>query len=283
MNLPRIISSSLYVFFLFLLPINSVLARIQVYPLKVFLDQRNKGAEVTARNLSSQAGNYRISTILFNQKENGQMAIQSSDEEYDKDLSNYVRFSPRVVQLGPGESQTVRLFIRNVAELPEGDYRTHLRFEQTLESFQSNRDNDDLVTDGQIKTGLDTRIAVSIPLFYRKGSPEYGLSLENLEVNIDKEKIENSTFSVTLNKAGEAFAYGSIYLYLLNQDGEKQQIGFVNGAQSFISKRKFSYPISEINQYRDKILSQSKKTYLLEFKSTRDGEEDVVVSTQAEI
>lgn len=259
------------------------MARVQVYPLKVFLDQRNKGAEVTARNLSSQAGSYRISTILFMQKENGQMAIKSNDQEYDKDLSEYVRFSPRVVQLGPGESQTVRLFIRNVADLPEGDYRTHLRFEQTLESFQSNRDDSAPMTNGQIKTGLDTRIAVSIPLFYRKGSPEYGLSLEDLEVNIDKEKIENSNFSVTLNKNGEAFAYGSIHLYLVNEDGEKQQIGFVNGAQSFISKRNFTYPISEINQYRNEILSQSKKTYLVEFKSTRDGEEDVVVSTKTKI
>lgn len=274
-----------YLSFLFLLiiSIQAGHARIQVYPLRVFLDQRQQGQEVTVRNLGNTAGSYRINTVLFMQDEEGRMRIADDSEEYDKNLSNHVRFSPRVVQLGPGESQTVRLFVRNVSALSEGDYRTHLRFEQTLESFQESLAEEAELSGNEIRTGLDARVAVSIPVYFRRGNPVYDLDLHDLELNLNREDLNQSQFSVSMTNGGNAFAYGSLYLYVVDPQGEKRQIGFVRGAQSFTPKRKFTYPISNIQDFESLVTSEGEKTFVLEFHSTRDNEEDVVISTSVQI
>jgi fimbrial chaperone protein len=282
MNLNRFTKTLLPAFLLFFIGSN-LDARVQVYPLRVFLDQRKPGQEITVRNLSSQAGSYRISTVLFLQKEDGSMMLSEGDELYERNLSDNIRFSPRVVQLGPGESQTVRIFARNVAAFSEGDYRTHLRFEQTLESFQENLNDKQEAAPGQIKTGLEARVAISIPVFYRRGNPSYNLSLEDLKVNIDRENLANSSFSITMNNSGNAIPYGSFHLFMIGANGDKTQIGTVHGAQSFLPVRKFSYPISDILEHQSKVLAPEVKSYLVEFHSTRENEESIIIAANAQL
>lgn len=279
MNLTVIFKLSILTFIIFN---HSLQARVQVYPLRVFLDQRNQGQEITVRNMSSQAGSYRINTVFFVQDENGQMSLLDENQTDSLDLRDYIRFSPRVVQLGPGESQTVRLFVRNTANLTPGDYRAHLRFEQTLESFQQNLEETQESAPNTIQTGLEARIAVSIPVYYRRGNPEYEVNLSNLEVNINKEKIEDSRFSVILTRSGNGIPYGRFSLYVQEGD-EKTLIGVVNGAQSFLDERRFRYPISDIEEHQALLSSKENKFFVLEFESTRSNEENIRASTKIEM
>lgn len=247
-------------------------AKIQVHPLKVFLDQKRKTDSVTVKNLSDQKVSYKISTVHFEQNEKGQMRLKK--EVPESSLTPLVRFSPRVVTLSPGEHQVVRLMVRNISSLPEtGDFRTHLRFEQTRSSFEKKEEGP--LSDGEVRTNLKVNLAISIPLFFRKGLPDYKVKLTDLKIIPDSPS--GPKFNVTMENNGSSYPYGRFELYTVSE-GEKQElIGEVNGAQSFVKKREFIYPISG---NKSALKNHNQNSYLLEFISMREEQEEVLANVK---
>ncbi len=85
------------------------------------------------------------------------------DAKVNDDLRPYMRISPRVLSLKPGQRRDIRLSVRPKPGMPDGDYRAHLLVKmmevaQTFTTQQESKDNDALGMKVDIK--LQTAAAV---------------------------------------------------------------------------------------------------------------------------
>lgn len=95
-------------------------------PGTIVFEDRTHSAELLIANMGDRQTLMRIEAANFVMDENGQLkdvaksAVRSSAEDM-------LRFSPRQFELRPGDNQTVRIGLRKPANLPNGEYRVHLR------------------------------------------------------------------------------------------------------------------------------------------------------------
>lgn len=98
---------------------------LSVFPNLVVFDGSLRNQEIRVQNTGKTRALYRIQFQAFQMNEEGRL-------EAVPDLAHsavpLLRFSPRQVELAPGEIQTVRMQIRRPEYLEPGEYRTHLVF-----------------------------------------------------------------------------------------------------------------------------------------------------------
>jgi hypothetical protein len=99
-----------------------------VAPTRVVFEGNRRSAALTLINTGSETATYRIAFIQMKMTPDGQI-IQVPDDSAGAFRSDHlIRYSPRQVTLKPHMPQTVRLQLRLPAELPDGEYRSHLLF-----------------------------------------------------------------------------------------------------------------------------------------------------------
>lgn len=216
-------------------------AELQVFPTKLSLSTRKKSTSITLRNRSKETTTYKISKIYYRQAEDGSMRKADEITLSDRALDEYLKFSPRRVTLRPGEEQVVRLMVRKSAKLAEGDYRTHIRFEPIS---QNEKKREDFVT--QVKMSIKAKIAISVPVIFRQGQPDFKLNLDGLNI-VQNQK--ESSYSVNMNKDGNVFAHGTLKLfYQKTKESEKKLISIVNGVSLYSDKRSLQMKIPDFKR-----------------------------------
>lgn len=89
---------------------------------------------------------------------------------------DFTIFSPRQVIINPGEHQRVRILARRPADLPNGEYHSHLLVRPR--SVKNNKDETNYNSGfgGTIKIEAN----LSLPVFVRKGQTEFTAEVENI-------------------------------------------------------------------------------------------------------
>ncbi|MGK0319963.1 MAG: fimbrial chaperone protein, partial [Granulosicoccus sp.] len=103
-------------------------ADMLVSPTRVIMNDANRSATLILRNTSNGSRTYRLSWQDKRANENGSYTIITEDEEWPS-AKEMIRLSPRQITVGPNENQTVRFNWRPPADLPSGEYRSHLLLE----------------------------------------------------------------------------------------------------------------------------------------------------------
>lgn len=138
-----------------------------VTPTRLVFEKNERNAEVTLVNLGDRPATYRIGFVELRMDEmGGTREIERADavpgELFAADL---IRFSPRQVTLEPKVAQTVRLQVRRPADLPSGEYRSHLLFRAVPEGA--------FVADPAPSAALEIQLrpvyGISIPVIVRQG------------------------------------------------------------------------------------------------------------------
>lgn len=254
----------------------SLYAQLQISPTKVFLDQSRRSTSIVLRNPTQEPLRYRIGVVYFHQDEKGLMKMIEGVPDGEDSLREYIRFSPRMVNLDPGETQTLRMTLRQFSSLKDGDYRAHLRFEPIATPFADEPE----VSSGQLSMRLNVQIATSIPVFFRKGiEADYEIALNDLKVEVDPDSQE-PRFRVRLKNNGKNFPYGDFILYTLDGENKRVKLAQVHGVQSFVPEREFVFPIRSEQDWDRKIQGN---TFRLELLSTREQDGGVIAHTQAEL
>ena len=209
-------------------------ANLQVFPLRADLSQRERTTSLTVRNQGTKSTTYQISSVFYQQDYDGQMSVNHSPPKAARSVQEHLRFSPRRVTLAPGESQVVRLMIRPGADMDEGHYRAHVRFEP-IDNAPDNAPN--LV----MRMQLEAKIAVNIPVIYRHGQTEGTVSLDKFA--IQKSEDQGLSFSVVMKKSGNIFATGVFKIF--HESDMKKAISVVRGVSSYIDERRFIFPLED--------------------------------------
>ena len=119
-----------------------------VAPTKLEFEGRTRSGILKILNRDSKETIFRISFAPLMEKDKGE------------DASEWVRFSPRRMRLGPNEHQTVRIVVRKPADLPAGEYTARLKIQAIP---PPPKPDEDAPTD-KIKVNLNIVYGVTIPI-----------------------------------------------------------------------------------------------------------------------
>ncbi len=246
-------------------------AELTITPLKIIFDEKDRSKEVHLINTSNTTNTYRISWMYYKANETG-APYSELDEPLDKEHNpaDMIRFSPRQVTIPPNGRQKIRLSLRRPADLPDGEYRAHMRFQKLINQDEFNRIANEPNERGA-KLAVMVNLGFSIPIVVRQG--KYDSSASITDVHFMKErnpKTNKPRISVTLTRQGIHSPNGHVVIFWEKPDGTEKQIGILNNVSIYteIKKRTIEIDINEeaINDGKIRVsyegdLDQKGRTY----------------------
>ena len=177
-----------------------------VSPTYVLLDGRTRSQALLLSNRGVAPQTYRITLVNRLQRSDGQLVETDKPGEGEGFASTIVRYAPREVVLPPDKPQTVRLLLQMPANLPDGEYRSHILFQQ-IPTMKPTEDAATEVAPG-ISVTIRAVFGITIPLIVRKGTLSASASLSDLHVVHLAD--ERSGVTLHLNRSGTRSLHGDL-------------------------------------------------------------------------
>jgi P pilus assembly chaperone PapD len=177
-----------------------------VSPTYVLLDSHTRSQALLLSNRGVAPETYRITIVNRLQRADGQLVDTDKPADGEGFASSIVRYAPREVTLPPNKPQTVRLLLLMPASLPDGEYRSHILFQQV----PTEKATEEVTTDVApgISVTLRAIFGITIPLVVRKGTLTANASLSDLHlVHVTDEQ---SGLAVHLNRSGTRSLRGDL-------------------------------------------------------------------------
>lgn len=202
-------------------------ADLLVYPSRLVFEGRDRAAQLDLNNAGKEPATYRVTVVNRRMTETGGFIEADRPAAGELFADEMVRFSPRQVVLAPGATQTVRVAVRKPADLPEGEYRSHLHFERVPDATGSS--NVEASTkSGELGVQLRVLVGVTIPIIVRHGRTDAAVTLSGVELN--RGTADRSTaLAFVLNRTGNRSVYGDLGATFTPQGGAEQLVGKAAG------------------------------------------------------
>ena len=149
-----------------------------ISPLRVEIKPGEDTAVVTVTNKASQTKYYKA--VLSDQV----MAADTTTSEVETftySAKKMLRFMPRRFEVAPGQRRVIRIMARRPADLADGDYHTHMLFEEDLETRNAQRAaaaaSGTTVPDGSVKFQVEATYSVAIPVVVQQGTISGSIAL----------------------------------------------------------------------------------------------------------
>ncbi|AEG91847.1 fimbrial biogenesis chaperone [Ramlibacter tataouinensis] len=202
-------------------------ADLLVYPTRLVFEDNARAAQLDLNNNGNETATYRITVINRRMTDTGSFVEIDKPQPGELFADEMIRFSPRQVVLAPGATQTVRVSVRRPADLPQGEYRSHLHFERVPEA--SGGSNVEVAArPGELGVQLRMLVGVTIPVIVRQGATSATVSLSGLELS-RRAAERMPTLAFVLNRAGNRSVYGDLGATFTPRGGTEQQVGKAAG------------------------------------------------------
>lgn len=168
-----------------LLPAQGVL----VAPHYLIMDHRTRSGSVTVYNPGSELVEVTIGTMFgYPTTDSTGEFVLLTPEHPDSTLpsAGWIDAFPRRLTLGPQDRQTVRLLGRPPAGLKDGEYWTRL----VVTAKGGTVPVTGVADSSQISVGLTLEVRTILPVFYRKGALETGVTISNLRTSVVGDSLE---------------------------------------------------------------------------------------------
>lgn len=221
-------------------------ARVDILPRKILLDDRQRSGDLTILNMGQEQNHVRIELISYRQKPDGAYEELTGPLNPAFDPENVVRLSPRQFVLPPNGRQKVRFTIQNMADLPDGEYRFHVKAVSFDDADFSVRRTPERGSTMAFKMN----VAVAIPVIIRKGQIAAEAKIENVNYTAATQSSYNApTLTFDIKRTGQAGVMGTVRA-LQQQDGssEYKEIGIVSNLNVFseVETRRVEMPLNEV-------------------------------------
>jgi P pilus assembly chaperone PapD len=178
---------------------------LSIMPTRVVLEGRTRNEEVMLRNSGKAPCTYRIQFVEMDMDENGLLS-ERPKKEGEVTASDLIRFSPRQVELAPGEAQSVRLQIRKPEGLADGEYRSHLLFQ----NVPTAEPPAPIGADKAVAVKVTTIMGISIPVILRHGETQGKVSISEIHLEEPKKAGGPPILSFRMTREGNRSLYGSV-------------------------------------------------------------------------
>jgi hypothetical protein len=228
--------------FLMLLPILGLSSQsfgqgdLLVSPVRIVFEGNKQKQELNLVNIGKDSATYTISFIQYKMKEDGSIVIIENPDPGQMFADPFLRVFPRKVSLAPGEPQVIMLQCSRNADMPAGEYRSHLYFRAENYNTSPLTKNPKIDT-AQLSVQLIPIYGISIPVIIRSGAVNVSSTVSNLKLQPLNKTERNLLF--TINRTGNTSVYGDIYVDFVPAKGKSYQVGVVKGVGVYtdISKR----------------------------------------------
>ncbi|MFN4764070.1 molecular chaperone [Gillisia sp. Q332] len=213
---------------------------LMIMPKRLVFDGSQRSQEINLANTGSDSATYAISIVQYKMTESGNFEEITEPEEGQRFATDFLRYYPRQVVLGPNEAQTVRLQLTRTGNLEQGEYRSHIYF-RAVEKQTALGEEDQNESEG-ISINIKTVFGISIPVIIREGASTTAIELSGLELNRDP---ENPVLSMVINRTGNMSVYGELSVQHISPEGLKTEIGKVKGLAVYTpnTKRDFAFKL----------------------------------------
>ena len=220
-------------------------ASLMLYPTRFVLDERQRNVSVDIINKGDARGSYRIELIDMKMPENTAIRQIGKDEIDPYSLRKFTRISPRRAVLKPNEIQKVRILIRRPKDLPDGEYRSHLKVtltETDLDKVESNS------ADKNMSITIKPRLAFTIPIIFRQGNTVNKVAIEQAKVTYHKDDSDKNKpmLDILFSHEGTRSAMGDINVIHTDNKGVDTTVNFFPGVAIYRTtpRRLVSVPLS---------------------------------------
>ena len=213
---------------------------LMIMPKRLVFDGSQRSQEINLANTGSDSATYAISIVQYKMTESGNFEEVTAPEKGQRFATDFLRYYPRQVVLGPNEAQTVRLQLTRTGNLEQGEYRSHIYF-RAVEKQTALGEEDQNEAEG-ISINIKTVFGISIPVIIREGASTTTIELSGLELNRDP---ENPVLSLVINRTGNMSVYGELSVQHISPEGLKTEIGKVKGLAVYTpnTQRNFSFKL----------------------------------------
>lgn len=214
-------------------------ADLNLTPKRVVFPPTSRAATVYVFNRGTGSSTYVVELVdrvmtaegsirsLADLAEDAGSAVQ---RERLRSARSFVTYSPRRFTLMGGESQTLRLRVARPADLPEGEYRTHLTVTQmpppesgvTPEQATSSAPN-------AIAISMTALYSASIPLIVRQGAAAASAGIAKVGYEPGPSGAAEPKLVVELIRDGAASVYGDLVVRPLGDTKPASQLGVARG------------------------------------------------------
>ncbi|MHB1053867.1 MAG: fimbrial biogenesis chaperone [Thiobacillus sp.] len=213
---------------LILLPLHPALADLMVAPTRIVFDKNQRTAQLDLINSGTETATYRISIVNRRMSETGEFSAIDSPGPGEQFAGELLRYSPRQVVLAPGIGQTVRISLRKPADLPAGEYRSHLIFEKIAAAKGSTSIETQDAPTGEVSVQLTMLAGISIPVIVRHGETAASVTLAGLELHKPVAG-QAATLAFVMQRSGNRSVYGDLGATFTPQGGAAQEVGKAGG------------------------------------------------------
>lgn len=201
-----------------------------ITPRRVVFEERLRSTAVSVINSGSDTATFRVSLVRMRMSETGDFAVVDSALADEAFADTLVRFSPRQIQLGPRETQVVRLQLRKPTDLPAGEYRSHLLVQAIPRPRASEEPDTGRVAGVQVK--IVPVYGTAIPVIVRHGDTAAEVSFSDLDYQPGGAG-GPATASFRIRRQGNRSVYGDLTLTHVPANGAPQVVGVAKGVSVY--------------------------------------------------
>jgi len=211
-----------------------VQARIDIVPQKIVISPRERSTEITILNMFDRPGTFRVEAINYRQDEDGRYTDSEGSVTPPFDVTQHVRYSPRQFTLPPGGRQKIRLSLRKPADLPDGEYRFHVKTVRFGEPPAPDENAPDTDEEPEQRVKLTMNMGVTIPVIIRHGQTDASASLSDIKL-IEGSRSESGypELHTTIERSGNRSAMCIVKVLWAPQGEEEREIGFLRNVNVF--------------------------------------------------
>ncbi len=205
----------------FLLSPSAMAQSISMLPTRVVFDNANRTDEVVLFNRSNLTTKYRISFTNRSFKPDGSATEPKEPENGQMFAEQMLRLSVREVTLRPNESRIIRIFMRRLDNMPDGEYRSHLYVSNVPEA--ANRNAPLVKAEGKdLSINLYPVYGMTIPVLVRQGTLMSDFTIP--EHRIEETPNGLGTLTLKLKNSGTRSIFGDIQVIRPGKGGKTETV-----------------------------------------------------------
>lgn len=201
-------------------------ASLLITPTRIVFTERDRVQDVILVNTSTDTRSYTVQWVEMTQNKFGKYTVLSETDALSFDrASEFLRFSPRRVTLGPGENQKIKVVMRRNSSMTKPEYRSHLKFT----ALPPNKESTEEDSGNGIQIKVDVLINYSIPAIIRTELQKFD-DIRFTNISLNTSDPDAPAVDVTLEKTFKQSALGRFEVhYKPNNSGEYEIVGRLNG------------------------------------------------------
>lgn len=218
-RLARIIAAT---FLAVAMPVFAAHGDLTVTPTRIVFGDRDRATQVYLVNRGETRATFRIEFVQMRMDENGQMSEIETPNDKEHFADALVRYSPRQVELDPGQGQTIRLLLRKPEDLAAGEYRSHLLFYALPDaSAGADVERERSRPDKAFSVSIQAIYRVGIPVIVRNGDLPVRFSMHDLRLTPPAQPGDKPHLGLQVRREGARSVYGDLDVYFQPKSGER--------------------------------------------------------------